>query len=101
MITKSIKTLKDIAQDFSVLYVEDDERLRESTSIIFKDLFKEVIIAGDGLAGLSLYKEHRDKTESYFDIVISDIQMPNMDGIALSKEILKINKKQKIIIVSA
>mgnify|MGYP000642570869 FL=1 len=51
-----IKKLKDIAQDFSILYAEDDNKLRESTSMIFKDLFKEAVFAKDGLDALSLYK---------------------------------------------
>ncbi len=90
-----------MAQKFSVLYVEDDKQLRDATSVIFQDLFKQVAIAEDGEEGLSIYKEFLDSTGCSFDIVISDIQMPKMDGISLSKEVLKINKNQKIIIVSA
>lgn len=93
--------LKKIAQNFSVLYVEDDDELRESTASIFEDLFEELVVASNGAVGLSLYNERINKGKPYFDLVISDIQMPFMDGIALSKEILKINKKQKIVIVSA
>ena len=96
-----IKNLKKLAQNFSLLYVEDNEILRESTSGIFEDLFKEVIIADDGDRGLTLYEEYFDSTGIYIDLVISDIQMPKMDGISLTKALFKINKKQKIIIVSA
>ena len=93
--------LKEIAQNFSILYVEDDDMLRESTSMIFRNLFKELSIGVDGVEGLSLYNERVSTHGDCFDIVISDIQMPNMGGIALSKEILKINRHQKIVIVSA
>ncbi len=96
-----IKVLKKLAQEFSLLYVEDNETLRETTSDIFKGLFKDVIIADDGISGLELYETYFDKTGGYIDLVISDIQMPRMDGIELTKELFKINKKQKILIVSA
>jgi len=96
-----IKDLKRLAQDFSLLYVEDDQALRESTSEIFQDLFKEFFVAEDGLEALELYEEYFDKTESYIDLIISDIQMPRMNGITLTKELLKINEDQKVLIVSA
>jgi two-component system response regulator VanR len=75
--------------------VEDDEALRESTLELFEGLFKKVVSASDGKVGLGHFQKER------FDIVITDIQMPNMNGIELSREIIKQNKNQKIIIVSA
>ena len=59
------------------------------------ELFKNVVVAKDGVEGLAYYKQEN------FDIIISDIRMPNMNGVELSREIIKQNKKQKIIIVSA
>lgn len=96
-----IKDLKRLAQELSLLYVEDNQELRESTSEIFQDLFKELFIAQDGLNALEIYEAYFDKTGSCIDLIISDIQMPRMDGIALTKELFKINKNQKVLIISA
>lgn len=82
------------------MYVEDNISVRETTIFIFQDLFKEVIVSVDGLDGLSKYNEYKTLRGEYIDIVISDIHMPKMNGITLSKEIFKINSNQKIIIVS-
>lgn len=97
----SFKELRNLSKDLSLLYVEDDQLLREKTAVIFTNLFSRVDVAEDGQYGLDLYNEHYHKHTKYYDIVVSDIQMPRLDGIALSKEIFKLNKNQKIIIVSA
>ncbi len=97
----NFKTLKKLSQHLCILYVEDDDILRTKTAHIFSNLFKQVDIAKDGHIGLHLYKEYHLNTNQYYDIVISDIQMPNLDGIGFSKAIFKINKNQKIIITSA
>lgn len=83
------------------MYVEDDEILREKTAQIFKSLFKNVAVANDGVDGLALYNDYYDDNSKHYDIVISDIQMPRLDGIGLSKKIISLNKNQKIIIISA
>ena len=93
--------LKQLSQDLSLLYVEDDKILRDKTAYIFNNLFKQVDTAKDGLDGLSLYQDYYKKNDEFYDIVVTDIQMPLLDGIALSKEIFKLHKEQKIIVVSA
>jgi len=97
----NLKKLKVISSELSLLYVEDDEMLRNQTHQLFLQLFKTVHVAEDGEAGLSLYKNFFLDTNSYYDIVLSDIKMPNLDGIGLSQAILNINAGQKIIIASA
>ncbi|WP_321779080.1 response regulator transcription factor [Sulfurimonas sp.] len=93
--------LKQLSQDLSLLYVEDDKILRDKTSYIFYNLFKQVDTATDGLDGLNLYQDYYKKNDVFYDIVVTDIQMPLLDGISLSKEIFKLHKEQKIIVVSA
>jgi len=98
---EKIFKLQSLCNNFSLLYVEDDHKLREKTASIFKKLFQNVDLAENGQIALELYKDYKDETNRYYDIVISDIKMPKMDGVLLSKEIIKINPKQKIIITSA
>jgi len=98
---KKVKLLKDQANDLSVLYVEDETELRESVTAFLNNFFSVVEEAVDGLDGLTKYKAFKDKTDSYFDIVIADVNMPNMNGIELCKNIRSINKEQVIIIMSA
>jgi len=100
-VTLNFKILKQLSKNLSILYVEDDVDLRERTATIFKNLFDIVDVAQDGKKGLNLYTQYFEKNAKYYDVVISDIQMPILDGIGLTKEIFKIYKQQKVIIISA
>ncbi len=87
--------LKNYAKRQQVLYVEDSDVMREETSAFLSSFYSKVDTAGNGAKGLENYKKNR------YDIVISDIKMPVMDGIKMVKQIKGINKQQPIIIVSA
>jgi YesN/AraC family two-component response regulator len=91
----SVKDLQSVAQNFTVLYVEDNKALLEKAQVLLKKFFTSVDIAYDGEAGLESFKEKRHH------IVITDIKMPRMDGLSMSKHIHKINPQTKIIIMSA
>jgi len=97
----NLKELQSLTKDFIVLYVEDNNTLRRSTKNIFDKLFFHVDVAFDGKEGFELYRDYYEKNHQFYDIVISDIIMPNMDGEKLSEHILDINSEQDIIITSA
>ena len=74
--TKELKTI-------SVLYVEDDEFIRTQTVTLFKKLFKKVFSASNGVEGLAVFKNNKNE----IDIVVTDINMPSMNGLEMIKQI--------------
>ena len=82
-------------KNYTILYVEDDEGVRTINSRFLNRMFKKLYEAKDGEEGLALYKKYHP------DIILTDIQMPKMDGITLSKKIRKTDKDTKIIISTA
>lgn len=90
-----LKELKENAEGFSILHVEDNDALRENASKLLKKIFATVYTAADGKEGLAVFKKHKPQ------IVITDIKMPNMNGVALAKAIRKISIDTKIVIMSA
>lgn len=96
-----IKELRKYTKNMSVLLVEDYPQLQKSLQKIFLQLFEEVEVASDGKEALELYKEKVKKEAAGYDIVFSDIAMPNMNGVELTKNIKKIYRDQIIIIFSA
>lgn len=83
-----------------VLLVEDEEDAREILEFYLDTIFDEVQIACDGEQGLELYKKYHDENKT-FDLVLTDIKMPNKDGLTMVDDITELNEDQKFIIVSA
>jgi diguanylate cyclase (GGDEF)-like protein/PAS domain S-box-containing protein len=79
----------------TILYVEDDPEIRENTQYPLKRLCSELYVAEDGVKGLELYKESQP------DIVVSDIKMPNMNGIDMVKNIKALNPAQRVVFTTA
>jgi signal transduction histidine kinase len=65
-------TLKSL----NVLYVEDEVGIREEMKLNFSSFFNSFKVASDGLSGLELFDDS-------IDLVITDIKMPNMDGLTM------------------
>ena len=81
--------------NFTILYVEDEETTQELIADILKESCKELFVASDGKEGLTLYKNKKP------DIVLSDIALPNMDGLEMSEAIKQINPEQPIALFTA
>ncbi|XOB61722.1 response regulator transcription factor [Campylobacterota bacterium DY0563] len=93
--------LKKYTRDINILFVEDDTDFRKEFSELLQDIFPKVTTAVDGLDALKKYEDYNKNTGKYYDLIISDIKMPNFDGVQLVDSIYKINDKQLVIILSA
>ncbi len=85
----------------NILLVEDHVLLRTHIVEILSDLFARVDEAQDGVDALEQYIAYEQKYGNYYDLIISDIQMPKMNGIDLTAEIYARREEQPIIILSA
>lgn len=81
-----------------VLLVEDEELARKTLSFYLNTIFDEVIVACDGEEGSEVFKKEASKG---FDLVLTDIKMPNKNGMEMVEEILELEPNQRFIIVSA
>ncbi len=85
----------DFLKTLTVLYVEDDPDAREQLGRFLQRRIGTLITAQNGAAGLDAFGNQRP------DIVITDIQMPVMDGLTMSSEIRKLDASIPIIVVTA
>ncbi len=90
---------QELLKQLTILYVEDDERIRESFTAIFNKLFKSVTIAFDGEDGLEKYKNLNKRNK--FDIILSDINMPKLNGMDMLKEIRSFDQDIPFIFTTA
>lgn len=88
---------KEVLKTISVLYVEDENDVREFTSKLLTSLLRKVYVAQDGQEGLKIFEENKDD----IDLIISDINMPKMDGLSMCEAIKKINHEIPLVITSA
>lgn len=81
--------------NISLLYVEDDESLRESYGDFFKRRAMNYLSAENGKVGLELFSVHHP------DIIVTDIKMPEMDGIEMIRNIREVDREVTIVVTSA
>lgn len=93
--------IREQTKRLSVLFVEDNEPFRTRIIPVLEDYFYRVDTAVDGSDALEKYNTFYQSKQKYYDLVISDIRMPRMNGVELTSEIRLINDIQPIIILSA
>lgn len=81
--------------DIKILYVEDEQLVRETIYEMLNRRIENVIVAADGQEGLEKYHSENPA------IIITDIKMPNMDGLEMISQIKEDNIDVPIIITSA
>ncbi|HIC12153.1 MAG TPA: EAL domain-containing protein [Sulfurimonas sp.] len=90
--------LKEIIQntsDIRLLYVENNEQARVPTLAVLSEFFTNIVVAVDGKDGVLKYHENK------IDLIITDINMPNFDGLDMIEAIGKTNKDIAILMLSA
>lgn len=90
-----IEDMAEKTAPFSLLYVEDDPNVQETMLRLLQLLFAKIDTAADGVEGLEQFEKHKP------DMVITDIQMPRMNGIEMSKAIKETNPDVPVIITTA
>ena len=78
-----------------ILLIDDDASLRRVTEFNLQEAGYHVLTASDGAAGLTLFKRYRP------ELVITDVQMPGMDGYEVLAAVLELEPQTLVIIVTA
>ena len=92
---ENLEALMGLALKYKVLYVEDDLILQKETKRLLERMFKSVDVANDGQEGLEAFAKER------YDLVLSDIEMPIVNGLEMSKKMKMMEPSIPIIVISA
>lgn len=79
-----------------VLLVDDNESTRSALKKFLDFLDFDVVEAGNGLEGVNAFREHRDRIA----FVITDFEMPILDGREMITEIKKLNPNIKTLLIT-
>lgn len=77
-----------------ILLIDDDGGVRDSLALLLETHGYRVITARDGRRGIAAFGEHRPA------VVVTDILMPEQDGIGAIREMRRLNPNTKIIAMS-
>ncbi len=87
--------INNILKNKTILFVDDEKQIADMLCNLFRfGLDVKSYCAYNGQEGLELFKRYN------YDIIITDIQMPILNGNEMVKEILKIKQDVKIIFIS-
>lgn len=87
-------TLDPGGASMKILIVDDNERMRQMIRTFIADLTSDIVECSDGSEALDAYRKHRP------DIVLMDLKMARMDGLAATSQILQSFPETRIVIVS-
>lgn len=87
--------MTDITYPYSILFIEDEDAIRQNYVTFLKMMFEDVFEACDGEEGYALYKEKKP------NILIVDINLPKMSGLELLTKIRQTDQRTKAIILTA
>lgn len=86
---------KKLLKKISILYVEDNLVIRKEISHLLEKKMKNFFLAENGKQGLEFYKKYKP------DLVLSDVRMPKMDGLEMSRKIKNNDPNIPIIVMTA
>ncbi|RXJ85851.1 response regulator [Arcobacter cloacae] len=88
---------KNLLKRLTLLYVEDDDTIRSELTDLLGNFFKKVFSSKDGKEGLRTFLENEDE----INIILTDINMPVLNGIEMIRKIRGVNEKVPIIFATA
>ncbi len=92
----NIIKIKETIQNMKLLYVEDEIQVREGTGTFLNKFFDNLTIAIDGQDGLEKFQKSLD-----FDIVMTDLNMPGLNGMQMIESIKELKKDIIVVYFSA
>jgi len=95
-----IRQLIRNSKDISVLYIEPEYEESSTKIKLLKKIFPNINLIQNGKEGLSQYAKFYNKTKQYYDLIITDLNLPIISGLEMLENIKEINNNQRILIVS-
>lgn len=94
-----MKLNEELFKKLNILYVENDEKIKESFSHTLNKLFNKVFFCSDGLDALEKFTQQNNTSEK-IDVILSEYTIPSLNGLELLFKIREINKNVPFIFIT-
>ena len=95
-----MKDINSFMKNLKILFIEDDEVTRNQFKKVLGKVFIDMKLESNGLDGFLNFQEQHLKNNNY-DLIISDIDMPKMNGIEMVEKIREIDTNIPVIFITA
>lgn len=96
MSTPSTQPPESYGRGKVILLVEDEQNVRGILQTLLERLGYQILIASNGRAALQIFQQHREKIA----LVLTDVRMPEMDGLTLAQILYEQNPAVKIVLLT-
>lgn len=97
----NLKKLLKYSHTLKILFAEDNNDVRVQLLKLFENFFTNIDVEIDGLDALERFDKYNVETGTFYDLVITDLSMPRLDGVDFCKKIIERNPNQVILVISA
>ncbi len=80
--------------NLSILYIEDNDHLRETIGILMEGDGREIVLCANAEAALEACEER------HFDLVVTDVSLPGISGTELARRLLRVDPQRWIVLCS-
>lgn len=94
-----MKLNEELFKKLNILYVENDEKVKELFSHTLNKLFNKVFLCSDGLDALEKFTQQKNTPEK-IDVILSEYSIPSLNGLELLFKIRDINKNIPFIFIT-
>ena len=87
--------MSDILKESTILYIEDEPEIQANITEYLRGFFAMVYTAANGTKALEYYARYHP------DVILLDINLPDIDGLSVAREIRKHDQDIKIVMLTA
>lgn len=96
-----LKSLLEHTHTLNVLFVEDNCDVRNQLLKVLENFFNLIDVEYDGLDAINRLVKFKEENGKFYDLVITDLSMPRMDGLEFCKQMISLNPNQLVLVISA
>ena len=97
----NIKELLTYSRSLKILFAEDNYDVRVQLIKLLENFFSNIDVEIDGQDAYDKYINHKEESGNFYDLIITDLSMPRLDGLEFCKMVMEENPNQIILVISA